>query len=281
MKTIIEDIKELALRLDSLIVNEEMGYSDDTNATGDQQLRLDLACDAEIERSFSSNPLIKALISEEKEDILECNPNGQYTLCYDPLDGSSIVDSNLAVGSIFGIYDGEPSGDRLVASAYIVFGPRIEIVTVIRGQEPIRYRYIGGEYVAFDPIKLANKGKLNASGATQKYWSDTHREFIHQLFAEGYRLRYSGGMVPDLHQILVKGGGIFSYPGTTDNPQGKLRVLFEVLPFALIYEASGGEAIDDQGQRLLELKASHPHAKTPCFFGSKDEISRLKKAYGV
>jgi len=281
MNTIIEEIKSLALDLDRLIVNEEMGYSEDTNATGDQQLRLDLACDAEIEKRFSHNPKIKALISEEKEDVMQCNSDGKYTLCYDPLDGSSIVDSNLAVGSIFGIYDGKPSGDTLVASAYIVFGPRIEIVTAIKGQKPIRYRYISEEYREFDPIRLNKKGKLNASGGTQQYWHKKHKDFIHKLFAEGYRLRYSGGMVPDLHQILVKGGGLFSYPSTTDNPDGKLRVLFEVLPFALIFESAGGEAIDENGDRLLEMTASHPHAKTPCFFGSHYEIDRLKQAYGV
>jgi len=281
MQEIFETIKEVALKIDEIIINEDLGYVDETNATGDQQLKLDVACDIMIERVFRDNPKIKALISEEKEDVMQCHEDGIYTLCYDPLDGSSIVDANLAVGSIFGIYEGEPCGDTLVGAAYIVFGPRIEIITVVRGEKPIRYRYINGTFREFHQLALGAKGKLNASGGTQQYWRDHHREYIHGLFADGYRLRYSGGMVPDLHQILVKGGGIFSYPSTTDSPDGKLRILFEVLPYALIFEAAGGYAIDESGTRLLEITPRHHHDKTPCFFGSHYEIDRLKVAYGV
>ncbi len=281
MQKIFETIKEVALQIDQLIVNEDTGYVDETNATGDQQLKLDVACDLLIEKAFRDNPEICALISEEKEEAMFCQEAGKFTLCYDPLDGSSIVDANLAVGSIFAIYDGEPSGESLMGAAYVVFGPRIEIVTVVRGERPIRYRYINGDYQVFHPIELQEKGKLNASGGSQKHWQPQHMDFIHGLFADGYRLRYSGGMVPDLHQILVKGGGLFSYPSTADNPNGKLRVLFEVLPFALIFESVGGEAIDEKGRRLLELTVTHPHARTPCFFGSRYEIQKLKEAYGV
>ena len=281
MHQIFETIKEVALQIDELIINEDTGYVDESNASGDQQLKLDVACDLLIEKAFSGNPEVCALISEEKEEVMQCHSEGRYTLCYDPLDGSSIVDANLAVGSIFAIYDGEPSGRTLVGAAYVVFGPRIEVVTVIRGETPLRYRYTHGAYQEFHPIALQEKGQLNASGGSQKHWQEKHMRFIHGLFASGYRLRYSGGMVPDLHQILVKGGGLFSYPSTSDNPNGKLRVLFEVLPFALIFEAAGGEAIDEKGRPLLELTVTHPHARTPCFFGSHYEIAMLKEAYGV
>ena len=281
MQEIFETIKEVALEIHALIINEDTGYVDKTNATGDQQLKLDVACDLLIEKAFRDNSDIYALISEEKEDVMRCNSEGRYTLCYDPLDGSSIVDVNLAVGAIFAIYEGEPSGDTIVGASYVVFGPRIEVVTTIRDEAPTRYRYIDGDYQVFHPIVMGNKGHINASGGSQKHWQDKHITFIHVLFSEGYRLRYSGGMVPDLHQVLVKGGGLFSYPSTTDSPNGKLRVLFEVLPFALIFEAAGGEAIDEKGRPLLELTVTHPHARTPCFFGSHYEIKRLKEAYGV
>ena len=88
-------------------------------------------------------------------------------------------------------------------------------------------------------------------------------------------------MVPDLHQILLKGGGIFSYPGTSDVPHGKLRQLFEVIPFAFIYEQAGGQAINDKGLRLMEIIPSHPHDTSPCFFGSNYEIDSMKQAYGI
>ena len=281
MQKIFDMIKEVALEIDTLIVNEDTGYVDDINATGDQQLKLDVGCDLLIEKAFKKNPEVRTLISEEKEEAMHCSDEGIYTLCYDPLDGSSIVDANLAVGAIFAIYEGEPSGASLIGAAYVVFGPRIEVVTAVRGEQPIRYRYIRGEYQVFHPIALGEKGHINASGGSQKHWQEKHITFIHALFSEGYRLRYSGGMVPDLHQILVKGGGLFSYPSTTASPNGKLRVLFEVLPFALIYEAAGGEAIDEKGRPLLDLTVTHPHARTPCYFGSRYEIQRLKEAYGI
>ncbi len=280
MKVIFEIIQDVALSISDLLIRGESGYMDSSNATGDQQLKLDVESDLLIEAAFRSHPQIKALVSEEKEEMMQCNADGIYTVCYDPLDGSSIIDANLAVGSIFGIYKGNPSADTLVASAYIIYGPRIEMVTSIRNGEIVHLRYSNG-WKMIGTLHLEQKGKLNSSGATQKNWSATHRAFIRELFDEGYRLRYSGGMAPDLHQILVKGGGIFSYPATSDKPKGKLRMLFEVLPFALIYEAAGGEAIDEKGNRLLELEVSYLHDTTPCFFGSHDEISKLKKAYGI
>ena len=282
MLTIFENIKQIALKIDKAIKEEDLGYSDRCNATGDNQLKLDVASDALIEHELRGNSLVKALISEEKEEIMDVNPDGKYTVCYDPLDGSSIVDVNLSVGSIFGIYEGDNlSGEGLVAAAYVVYGPRLELVTVVKGQPPHHYRSgSSGLFSSQCDIYLNEKGKLNAPGGTQKNWSKIHKNFIDSLFAEGYRLRYSGGMVPDLHQILLKGGGLFSYPGTSDKPEGKLRILFEVLPFALIYEAAGGEAVDDKGERLLKLNPKHHHDTSPCFFGSKYEIDRLKEAYG-
>ena len=104
------------------------------------------------------------------------------------------------------------------------------------------------------------------------------QDFIDSLFASGYRLRYSGGMVPDLHQILIKGGGLFSYPATQDAPNGKLRKLFEVFPMSFIYEQAGGEAIDG-ARRILDLACDSLHQSTPCFLGSKEEINALKQAY--
>ncbi|MDQ1339669.1 MAG: fructose,6-bisphosphatase, partial [Campylobacterota bacterium] len=94
----------------------------------------------------------------------------------------------------------------------------------------------------------------------------------------GYRLRYSGGMVPDLHQILIKGGGLFSYPSTTDKPKGKLRMVFEVFPFAHIFEIAGGMATDGQN-RILDLIADNHHDTTPCFLGSIEEIEMVKERY--
>jgi len=281
MNTIFETIKAVAFEIDNAIKTSDLGYSDSENSSGEDQLKLDVQSDIIIEKAFASVAVVKNLVSEEKEGVLELNENGTYTICYDPLDGSSLVDVNLSVGSIFGIYEDELQASNLVASAYVVYGPRIELVVAIKGQAPMLSRVIGGEFKEIGPITMGEKGKLNAPGGTQQNWCDYHKTFIDDLFAEGYRLRYSGGMVPDLHQIMLKGGGLFSYPGTSDKPHGKLRQLFEVIPFAFMYEQAGGQAINNKGMRLMELVPEHPHDTSPCFFGSNYEITALKSAYGI
>lgn len=279
MNTIFETIKTIAFDIDNAIKTSDLGYSNSENSSGEDQLKLDVQSDIIIEKAFASVEVVKNLVSEEKEGVLELNDSGTYTICYDPLDGSSLVDVNLSVGSIFGIYKGELKGSNLVASAYVVYGPRIELVIAELNQKPILYRAMGDTFKEIGTITLDEKGKLNAPGGTQQNWSAVHKTFIDSLFADGYRLRYSGGMVPDLHQILLKGGGMFSYPATSDKSNGKLRQLFEVIPFAFIYEQSGGQAINDKGMRLMELVPSHPHDTSPCFFGSNHEIVALKASY--
>jgi len=281
MQIIFETIEKVAIKIDHAIKTEDLGYSDSENSSGEEQLKLDVKSDYIIEQAFKDVSIVKALVSEEKEGVLELHDDGKYTICYDPLDGSSLADVNLSVGSIFGIYEGELKAENLVASAYVVYGPRIELVTAKKETKPKHYRAQDGLFNFISEIKLDEKGKLNAPGGTQQNWCDYHKTFVDGLFAEGYRLRYSGGMVPDLHQILLKGGGIFSYPGTSDKPHGKLRQLFEVIPFAFIYEQAGGQAINAKGMRLMELVPSHPHDTSPCFFGSNYEVTKLRDAYGM
>jgi len=281
MDNIIDAIKEIAHRIDEAIKMEDLGYSDSSNSSGEDQLKLDVQSDLIIERVFSKVSIVKDLVSEEKEGIHHLHDDGKYTICYDPLDGSSLVDVNLSVGSIFGIYDGELKAENLVSSVYIVYGPRIEMIVAIKGSKPMLHCTRLNHFQEVGEISLNQKGNQNAPGGTQMNWSAHHQKFIKSLFDEGYRLRYSGGMVPDLHQILLKGGGLFSYPATSDKPDGKLRQLFEVIPFALIYEEAGGQAIDENGNRLMELVPSHPHDTSPCFFGSNYEIEAMKKAYGL
>jgi len=281
MLTIFETIEKIAIKIDHAIKTEDLGYSDSENSSGEDQLKLDVKSDYIVEEAFKNVSIVKALVSEEKEGVLQLHEEGKYTICYDPLDGSSLADVNLSVGSIFGIYEGELKAENLVASAYVVYGPRIELMTARKGSKPRHFRAQEGLFNFISEITLDEKGKLNAPGGTQQNWADHHKAFVDGLFAEGYRLRYSGGMVPDLHQILLKGGGIFSYPGTSDKPDGKLRQLFEVIPFAFMYEQAGGQAVNEKGTRLMELVPAHPHDTSPCFFGSNYEVNKLKDAYGT
>lgn len=278
MTEIIESIKRSAIKVAQIIQTTDFGYTQNANLSGDQQLKLDVQSDTIIEEELAKCKNVKLVVSEEKSEPIMINESGKYFIAYDPLDGSSLVDVNLSVGSIFGIYEDGWSGEKLIAAVYVVYGPRVELVLSTIKSE--RYILQDKEFVFMQELSLKEKGKLNAPGGTQKYWYKHHKALVEDLFAQGYRLRYSGGMVPDLHQILIKGGGLFSYPGTEEKPAGKLRKLFEVFPFAYVYEKAGGYAINDKGERLLSLKCEDIHETTPCFFGSRYEIDKVNEYYG-
>ena len=280
MQEILKHIKKAVLAISNEMKFPDTDYQNSQNATGDTQLGFDIKSDELITRILGQCSEIKALISEEKSDIYELNSGAKYVVAYDPLDGSSLFDVNFAVGSIFGIYENEASAQNLKAAVYSIYSARLELIICEQKSAPKLYRLNqNGEFVLVKELKIGEKGKINACGGTQKEWSLTHANFIKSLFDEGYRLRYSGAMVSDIHQILCKGGGLFSYPATTKAPQGKLRAFFEVLPMAFIVENAGGKTTDGTHDTLFELKFNALHATTPCFFGSAYEINKLLSAY--
>ena len=277
MTEIIESIKKIAVDINKAIKTKDTGKIQSQNASGDVQVKLDVISDKIVEDYLLEVSSVKEIISEEKEEPIT-KENGQYFVAYDPLDGSSLIDVDLSVGSIFGIYENGYNGENIVASAYVVYGPRLELVIARDVVEFFRFNEEKNDFDFVKEINLEKKGKVLGPGGTQKHWFDYHKKMIDNLFKEGYRLRYSGGMVPDLHQILLKGGGLFAYPATTDKPKGKLRKLFEVFPFAYVFKKSGGWAIDGVNE-LLSLKADYFHDTTPCFFGSEYEIKKVLQAY--
>ena len=278
LDAIFDAIQKSAKRIKEAIDTKDIGYSASENSSGETQLELDIKCDMIIEEEFSKVEAIHTIASEEKEHADELHENGRYYIAYDPLDGSSLIDVNLSVGSIFGIYDRGFGTDRMIAACYVVYGPRVEMV--FAHNKVKLYLLQDNEFEYVKEIRLSEKGKLMAPGGTQQYWPSYHKQMIDGFFAEGYRLRYSGGMVPDLHQILLKGGGLFSYPATKDKPEGKLRRLFEVFPFAFVYTKAGGKAINGK-EELLSLGYNGVHDTSPCFFGSAYEVDRVKEVYST
>ena len=274
MQEIIKTIKKSVKIISKDILKPETGYSTSQNATGDLQLKQDIRCDDLIAANLSKCGNIKAIISEEKENPFLLYEDAEYIVAYDPLDGSSVFESNFTVGSIFAIYKQTAEPKNLKCAIYSIYGAKTQII--ICENTPKLYTLIDDDFVYEKDLMLNEKGKLNSPGGTYKNHTSKHKDFINQLFEEGYRLRYSGAMVADLHQILVKGGGIFSYPATSDAPNGKLRALFEVYPFAYIFKNANGYTDDGNGNDLLSLKFPMIHATTPCYFGSKYEIEKLK-----
>ena len=280
---IFTSIKQASIEIYSLLQKNLGEYTDRTNTTGDTQLQADVQADFIVQNALKTLACVKQICSEEQENAILLHNDGVYSIAYDPLDGSSLMGANLSVGSIFGIYQGDFLPQNLVASAYIVYGMVVGIGFSSLLKEGVDYfTYDSKEFVLQKCLKLSHKGKLNATGGTQKNWSKAHKAKMESLFDAGYRLRYSGGMVPDLHHILVKGGGLFSYPATSDAPKGKLRMLFEVFPFAFIFERAGGQAVfinelESKITPLLDVQPKHLHDTTPCYFGSTWEIEFVSR----
>ncbi|EMH24353.1 class 1 fructose-bisphosphatase [Helicobacter pylori] len=246
-------------------------YTELENSSGDTPIKADLALDKFLEETFLSLENIKSVFSEEKETPIT-KENGSYLIAYDPLDGSSVMEANFLVGTIIGIYEKDYKAQNLAASLYVVFGHKIELVVAL--DKVYRYAFYQNKFHFIETIVLENKGKIVASGGNQKDFSLGLKKALEGFFAENYRLRYSGSMVADVHHVLVKKGGMFSYP------QKKLRKLFEVFPLALMVEKAKGEAFYfDKGvkKRLLEQGVESYHEKSECYLASPHEAQILEK----
>ncbi|MGL2694545.1 class 1 fructose-bisphosphatase [Helicobacter pylori] len=246
-------------------------YTKLENSSGDTPIKADLALDQFLEENFLSLENIKSVFSEEKETPVT-KENGSYLIAYDPLDGSSVMEANFLVGTIIGVYEKDYKAQNLVASLYVVFGHKIELVVAL--DKVYRYAFYQNKFHFIETIVLENKGKIVASGGNQKDFSLGLKKALEGFFAENYRLRYSGSMVADIHHLLIKKGGMFSYP------QKKLRKLFEVFPLALIIEKAKGEAFYfDKGvkKRLLEQSVENYHEKSECYLASPHEAQILEK----
>ncbi|WQY88312.1 class 1 fructose-bisphosphatase [Helicobacter pylori] len=246
-------------------------YTQLENSSGDTPIKADLALDKFLEENFLSLENVKSVFSEEKETPV-IKENGSYLIAYDPLDGSSVMEANFLVGTIVGIYEKDYEAQNLVASLYVVFGHKIELVVAL--DKVYRYAFYQNKFHFIETIVLENKGKIVASGGNQKDFSLGLKKALEGFFAENYRLRYSGSMVADVHHVLIKKGGVFSYP------QKKLRKLFEVFPLALMVEKAKGEAFYfDKGvkKRLLEQGVGSYHEKSECYLASPHEAQILEK----
>ncbi|WP_120879543.1 class 1 fructose-bisphosphatase [Helicobacter pylori] len=246
-------------------------YTKLENSSGDTPIKADLALDKFLEENFLSLENVKSVFSEEKETPIT-KENGSYLIAYDPLDGSSVMEANFLVGTIIGVYEKDYKAQNLVASLYVVFGHKIELVVAL--EEVYRYAFYQNKFHFIETIVLENKGKIIASGGNQKDFSLGLKKALEGFFAENYRLRYSGSMVADVHHVLVKKGGMFSYP------QKKLRKLFEVFPLALMVEKAKGEAFYfDKGvkKRLLDQSVENYHEKSECYLASPHEAHILEK----
>jgi fructose-1,6-bisphosphatase I len=251
------------------------------NIYADDQMALDLASDEILKNQLEFSGFVREYASEELENIVAIGSgNEKYVVTADPLDGSSLVDSNLAIGTIIGIHKDsvlDCGRNTMVAALYITYGP---LITMMYSAGKGTHEFVlnrEGEYVLSEEnIKLKEKGSIISPGGLRRDWSPEHLEFVEKLESDGYKLRYSGGFVPDINQILIKKGGLFSYPALKKAPKGKLRLLFELQPMAFIMEQAGGMATDGI-QDILSVKVENINQISPIYIGSSYEVQMAKQ----
>ena len=276
------------------LLADVLGVTGAVNVQGESVKKMDQFANRVFIRAFEQSGLVCRIASEEMEKpyyIPENCPIGRYTLVFDPIDGSGNIDANLAVGSIFAIRQQEGDdpnlegkdllqpGHKQIASGYILYGSSTMLVyTVGKGVHSFTLDPSLGEFIlSQENIQIPQSGatySINEGNFWQ--WHENMRSYIRHIHLQpGYSARYSGALVADIHRILFQ-GGVFLYPGTVKHPEGKLRLLYECAPLALLIEQAGGRAITGT-QRVLDVIPDSLHARVPFFIGSPENVALVEK----
>ena len=271
-----------------------LGSAESKNIHGETQQKLDIYANEKIVELLKPTGVVYAMASEEMDDaiILE---SGDYTLVFDPLDGSSNIDVNVSVGTIFGIYKKTSSGaesllergNKLICAGYVIYGSSTMFVyTTGNSVNGFTLDKSIGEYFLSHPnIKIPEYGKIYSINESNYYrWTKGIQEyvnFIKQHPERQYTLRWVGTLVADFHRNLLK-GGVFLYPEDSKNKNGKLRLVYEANPMAFIIEKAGGMATDGK-EKILDIKPESLHQRIPLIIGSKYEVEKyleFREKYG-
>lgn len=259
------------------LVDRRGETSDIVNPSGEAVIGADVWANERFVERIAPIDGVGSIASEEEPDPVDVGDG--LGVAIDPLDGSSNVASNNLCGTIVGIFDGDlpAGGDQLLASAYVLYGPITTMVTAV--DEQVTEMVILEETV--QPLQrdmaLPTDPVVYGFGGRVPDWTPAFASFASDIEQE-LKLRYGGAMVGDVNQVLHH-GGVFSYPGLSDRPQGKLRLQFEGLPMAHIIETAGGASSDGE-RSLLERPAMELHQRTPVHLGNRSLIGRLEKALG-
>jgi fructose-1,6-bisphosphatase I len=272
-----------------------VGTAGQTNVQGETQQKLDVFANEALLHCLGVRDCVAALVSEENEEPVTFDRapgEGKYVIVFDPLDGSSNIDVNVNVGTIFSIYrrkEGQSSaadsvlqaGNCQVAAGYVLYGPSTVLVyTAGRGVfgftlDPT----IGAFVLSHDRMKMPSKGKYySCNEANSSQFPENYRSYLFDLRGQEYRSRYIGSLVADFHRTLLK-GGVFLYPPTASHPDGKLRLLYEANPLALIAEQAGGMAINGE-EPILGLQPHAIHQRTSLVVGGRSEVEGFLELVG-
>lgn len=274
------------------------GTTGDTNVQGETVKKLDAIANETFVNVFQHSGSVCALASEEMEKPISLPgnwPQGQYILLFDPLDGSSNTDNNMPLGAIFSVLrhdrtDRLPTDDELVrrgteqvAAGYLLYGSSTMLVyTVGQGVYGFTLDPGIGEYVlSHERITIPEKGKVySVNEGNYNKWSAGTKKYLDFLKVSDkatgrpYSTRYTGCLVADVHRLLL-GGGIYLYPGETDKPEGKLRLLYEANPLAFVVEQAGGNASTGTS-RIMEVEPKKLHQRIPLIIGSRYDVEQAE-----
>lgn len=288
-------LRDIALA--SKVVNREvnkaglidiMGAVGSQNMAGDEQQKLDVLANIRFTRALAKGGEVCALVSEESESFVDLNNEGQYMIAIDPLDGSSNIDVNVSIGTIFSIYRrkspaGTPiqqidilqKGSDQVAAGYVLYGSSTMLVyTTGHGVNGFTYEPTLGEYfLSHSTMRIPEDGRIYSinEGLTNSFAAPV-RDYIQFCKDENYSARYVGSLVADFHRNLLK-GGIYIYPATAKDPNGKLRLMYECNALAYIAEQAGGSATTGK-DRILDIELKDLHQRTAFYVGSKNMVEK-------
>ena len=277
---------------------EVMGITGRTNVHGEEVQKLDEFANTLIIHTTDRTGHLAGMASEEMDDIYpipDKHPRGNYILVFDPVDGSSNIDVNVSIGTIFSIYRKKSAagvnlddflrpGREQVCAGYIIYGSSTMLIyTTGSGSHGFTLDPTLGEFLlSHESIATPKRGKYySANEGNYPKWDEPIRHYIDHLKEDDkstgrpYSARYIGSLVADFHRNLLK-GGIFLYPGDAKSPQGKLRLLYEAAPLAFIVEQAGGAA-SDGSQPIMDLQATELHQRTPLFIGCREDIATLEE----
>ncbi len=284
LRSLISHIARAGKYVVHALQHEHLGLAGSTNVQGEEQLKLDVLADQIFCRHISESNVACVLASEEQEGEMELMGEiGKYSVAFDPLDGSSLVDCNLAIGSVFGIYQGRgfvgKTPRTMAAAGFIIYGPRTTMMLSVGDGV---HEFLLNDFGEFELIKenitvgadagIFAPGNLRAAAERKDY-----KDLVNSWMSDTLTLRYSGGMVPDINAIFSKSHGIFCYPSHSKYPKGKLRLLYECGPMAYLMEQSGGSAKDEKGTKILDLPIEDIHQRTTIFIGSSHAVDQALK----
>ena len=278
-----------------------LGQSGRTNIQGENVQKLDVFANQTIKRRMEQCGHVCVMTSEEDDDIIPVldGYEGNYTIAFDPLDGSTNIDVNVSVGTIFSIHrrlggTGQGSaadllqrGSKQVAAGYIIYGSStVMVYTTGHGVYGFTLDPSVGEFFLSHPNITIPEHSLyySVNEAYANHWFDSTRRYVDYLKqADGgkgpYSLRYIGSLVSDFHRNLLK-GGVFLYTRdkkSGEKSEGKLRLLYEAAPLAMVVELAGGRAITDDGRRILDIEPASLHQRVPLIIGSKKDVDLAEK----